>query len=101
LYDLLIQHESMLIIKQITHTLYIKEINSALLREIHGVTTTAITTDPSMLASQKAAALVGETYQQTFFHVIHITEKAESRGNFSRSARWRLRPPHIAYTIFE
>jgi hypothetical protein len=69
LYDLLIQHESMLTIKQNTYTLYIKETNPALLREIHGATT-AMTTDPSILASQQrrsdmSCALAGETYQQT------------------------------------
>jgi len=52
-YDLLIQHETTLMIKQITHTMYINKINSALLREIHGVPTTAMTTDPSVLASQQ------------------------------------------------
>jgi predicted Zn-ribbon and HTH transcriptional regulator len=56
LYDLLIQQESMLTIKQITHILYTKERNSALLREIHRVTT-EMTTDPSMLVSQQQPLL--------------------------------------------
>jgi hypothetical protein len=32
---------------------------------------------------------------------MYITEEPESRGKYSRSVRWELRPKHVACRVFE